>query len=117
MVVTRDLFNRFIAVYMMANRRHGAIYIGVTSQLLTRVQEHRDGQIPGFTKTYGLTRLVWYESLEGIFDAIQREKSLKKYRREWKINLIERENPEWADLYPSLVGEPGVHGWPGQARP
>ena len=116
-MVTRDAFNRFIAVYMMANRRHGTIYIGVTSQLLTRVQDYREKRIPGFTKTYGLTRLVWCESRESMIAAIQREKSLKKYKREWKINLIERENPNWEDLYPSLVSEPGVHGWPAQGRP
>jgi putative endonuclease len=116
-MVTRDSFNLFIAVYMMANDRYGTIYIGVTSQLLTRIQDHREKRIAGFTKTHGLTRLVWYESHEGMIDAIQREKSLKKYKRERKINLIERGNPDWKDLYPTLVGEPGVHGWPGQARP
>ena len=61
--------------------------------------------------------MVWYESHEGMTDAIQRETSLKKYRREWKINLIERKNPGWDDLYPALVGELSVHGWPAQGRP
>jgi putative endonuclease len=103
-VVARDKFNVFIAVYMMANRRHGAIYIGVTSRLPGRVIEHREGLIPGFTKTYSLKRLVWYEPHESMVAAIQREKSLKKYKREWKINLIERENPHWEDLFPALVG-------------
>jgi putative endonuclease len=103
-MVSRDNFNVFIAVYMMANRRYGTIYIGVTSRLPSRVFEHREGIIKGFTKTYGLKRLVWYEPHESMLAAIQREKSLKRYKREWKINLIERENPYWDDIYPALVG-------------
>jgi putative endonuclease len=103
-MVARDTFNVFIAVYMMANRRHGSIYTGVTSRLPGRINEHREGLIPGFTKTYGLKRLVLYEPHESMVAAIQREKSLKKYKREWKINLIERENPHWDDLLPALVG-------------
>jgi putative endonuclease len=103
-MVSRDKFNVFIAVYMMANRRHGIIYTGVTSRLPQRVIEHREGLIPGFTKTYDVHRLVWYERHESMVVAIQREKSLKKYNREWKINLIERENPYWEDMFPALVG-------------
>lgn len=105
-MVSRDTFNVFIAVYMMANRRYGAIYIGVTSELPNRILQHREGLIPGFTKRYGLHRLVWYEPHQIMTEAIQREKSLKKYMREWKINLIERENPHWEDLFPALVGIP-----------
>jgi putative endonuclease len=116
-MVTRDTYNRFIAVYMMASRRHGTIYIGVTSQLYKRIFEHREGQVPGFTRTYGVKRLVWYEPHESMVAAIHREKLLKKYPRQWKINLIERDNPDWDDLYPALVGETCVLGWPGQARP
>jgi putative endonuclease len=93
----------FIAVYMMTNRRHGTLYIGVTSDLITRVVQHQDGEIPGFTATYGLERLVWFEPHGSIVEAIQREKSLKKYRRDWKINLIERDNPTWDDLLPQLL--------------
>ena len=93
----------FIAVYMMTNRKHGTIYIGVTGNLIFRVGTHREGQVPGFTKKYGLKRLVWYERHESMFDAIRRETSLKKYKRDWKINLIERDNPHWIDLYPSLA--------------
>ena len=104
-MVARDPFNVFIAVYMMANRKHGTIYIGVTSRLVGRVADHREGLIEGFTKRYGLNRLVWYEPYESMVAAIQREKSLKKYKREWKINLIERENPDWDDLFPALVGK------------
>ena len=99
-MVSRDAF---IAVYMMSNRRHGTIYVGVTSQLITRAVQHRDGQIKGFTQKHGLKRLVWFEQFASIVDAIQREKTLKKYPRDWKTNLIERENPQWADLLPGLL--------------
>jgi putative endonuclease len=92
----------FIAVYMMSNRRHGTLYIGVTSDLITRVTQHRAGEIAGFTQCHGLHRLVWFEQWESVSEAIHREKSLKKYKREWKINLIERENRDWADLYPGF---------------
>jgi putative endonuclease len=103
-MVSRDDFNVFIAVYMMASRRHGTIYIGVTSGLPARVDQHREGKIAGFTKKYAVKRLVWYQPFERMTDTIQREKSLKKYPREWKINLIEEDNPDWDDLYPNLVG-------------
>jgi putative endonuclease len=103
-MVSRDAYNVLIAVYMMANRRHGTIYLGVTSQLPKRVWEHREGLVPGFTKAYGLKCLVWCEPHESMVAAIQRETSLKRYKREWKINLIERENPNWIDLYPWLMG-------------
>jgi putative endonuclease len=103
-MVSRDTFNVFIAVYMMASRRHGTIYTGVTSRLIARVGEHRDGLIDGFTKQYGVHRLVWYEPHELMTNAIRREKTIKKYPREWKINLIEAENPYWDDLFPGLVG-------------
>ncbi len=103
-MVSRDTFNVFIAVYIVTNRRHGTLYIGVTSRLPTRIYEHREGLIEGFTKTYGLKRLVWYEPHESMTDAIRRETSLKKYKREWKINLIEQDNPNWDDLYPVLAG-------------
>ena len=93
----------FIAVYQMTNRRHGTLYIGVTSDLVTRVVQHRDGEIPGFTATHGLKRLVWFEQHETIIGAIGRETSLKKYKREWKINLIERDNPQWQDLLPEII--------------
>ncbi len=105
---TRDLFNRFIAVYMMSNRRHGTIYVGVTSRLPARIGQHREGRIPGFTQDHGLKRLVWYEPHETMSHAIRREKSLKKYRRDWKINLIEQQNPNWDDLFPALTGDIGL---------
>ncbi|MFL6688742.1 MAG: GIY-YIG nuclease family protein [Alphaproteobacteria bacterium] len=102
-MVSRDSYNVCIAVYMMASRRHGTIYIGVTSRFPARIFEHRNDLVDSFTKKYGVHRLVWYEIHESILSAIQREKSLKKYKRDWKINLIERENPYWSDLYPALV--------------
>jgi putative endonuclease len=87
------------AVYIMANRRNGTLYIGVTNDIARRAYEHREGLLPGFTRTYGLKKLVWYEPFEDIGLAIRREKRLKKYPRQWKINLIEARNPHWVDLY------------------
>ena len=94
---------RFIAVYMLASRKHGTLYVGVTGDLITRVAQHRDGFFEGFTKRYGVTRLVWYETHDVITLAIRREKQLKKYKRDWKLNLIEDMNPLWEDLFPSLL--------------
>lgn len=91
-----------IAVYIMCDRYRGTLYIGVTSQFQTRMIQHRDGLIPGFTKRYGLKRLVWYETHEVMTVAIQRERSLKEWPRQWKINLIERDNPTWDDLYAAV---------------
>ncbi len=93
----------FIAVYMLTNRKHGTLYIGVTANLIARVGQHREQQVPGFTAKYGRHRLVWFEQHETIIGAIQREKSLKKYKRDWKLNLIERDNPGWDDLYLQLT--------------
>ena len=103
-MVARDPFNVFIAVYMMASKKHGTIYTGVTSRLPGRAFDYREGLIEGFTKKYGVHRLVWYEPHESMVAAIRREKRIKKYPREWKINLIERDNPNWDDLFPALVG-------------
>ncbi|HTX48852.1 MAG TPA: GIY-YIG nuclease family protein [Caulobacteraceae bacterium] len=86
----------------MSDHKQGTLYIGVTSDLLNRVAQHRAGSTEGFTKRYGLKRLVWFEAWESISEAIHREKALKKYRRDWKINLIERDNPHWGDLYPGF---------------
>jgi putative endonuclease len=95
------------AVYMMASRKHGTLYIGVTSALLTRVTQHREGVFEGFTKRYGVKRLVWIEWHDRIESAIHREKRLKEYPRQWKVNLIERENPDWHDLFPGFFREQG----------
>ena len=95
------------AVYMMASRKHGTLYVGVTSELLSRVAQHREGAIDGFTKQYGVKRLVWFERHDGIEAAIHREKRLKKYKREWKINRIEQDNPDWNDLFPQFFVDEG----------
>ena len=95
------------AVYMPASGRHGTLYVGVTNNLARRVHEHRTKQTPGFTSTYGVTRLVWYETYERIVEAIAREKTLKTWRRDWKIRLIEEANPDWSDLYTTLSGWTG----------
>jgi putative endonuclease len=93
----------YIAVYIMANKRNGTLYLGVTSNLPRRGYEHRDSIIEGFTKKYGVHMLVYYESHENMEAAIHREKRLKKYTRKAKIALIEKMNPEWKDLYETLL--------------
>ena len=95
-MVTRE---GIIAVYMMASGKHGTLYIGVTGNLARRAWEHREGLVPGFSKTYGCTRLVWWQSFERITNAIRREKTMKRWIRDWKTNLIEQDNPNWDDLY------------------
>ncbi len=89
-------------VYMLASGRHGTLYVGVTNDLARRIFEHKEQLTEGFTSRYGVTRLVWYESYNQITEAIAREKELKKWRRDWKIWLIEEMNPEWEDLYLAL---------------
>ncbi|TAL67747.1 MAG: GIY-YIG nuclease family protein [Bacteroidetes bacterium] len=83
----------------MASKKNGTTYIGVTNDLSRRVYEHRNGLVEGFTSKYKVNNLVYYETFEDIRYAIQREKQLKNWHREWKKNLIEKENPEWKDLY------------------
>ncbi len=85
-------------VYILASKRNGTLYVGVTSDLRRRMEEHKQGLIEGFTKKYGVKRLVWVERHESIAAAIQREKTIKKYPRHWKLNLIESLNPQWRDL-------------------
>jgi len=89
-------------VYLLASRLRGTLYVGVTSNLMKRVWEHKTKAIPGFTVRYGVDRLVWFESHESAEAAIRREKQIKEWKRDWKINLIERENPYWLDLYSGL---------------
>jgi putative endonuclease len=89
-------------VYILASKRNGTLYIGVTGNLRARVGQHREGLVPGFTKTYGVKRLVYFEEFANIDDALRREDRLKKYKREWKINLIQEKNTEWADLFEGL---------------
>jgi putative endonuclease len=93
------------AVYIMTNRKRGVLYVGVTSNLPNRSTEHREGSIKGFTKTYNPTRLVWYRAYDDARDAIDFEKKLKRWRRDWKFRLIEEMNPAWVDLWPELMGQ------------
>ena len=89
-------------VYILASRPHGTLYVGVTNDLVRRVSEHREGVVDGFTRRHGVKCLVYFEMHEDIEEAIKREKTLKRWRRAWKITLIEGENPQWIDLWGSL---------------
>ena len=91
-------------LYILASRRHGTIYTGCTTDLARRIEEHRDGLVPGFTKQYGVKRLVLVETHDDVGDAIVRERRIKQWRRDWKIRLIEEANPNWEDLAVSLLG-------------
>lgn len=90
-------------VYLLASRRNGTLYVGVTSNLVQRVWQHRNHLVEGFTKRYGVSRLVWFELHETMESAIRREKAIKEWKRAWKIQLIEETNPEWVDLFESLL--------------
>ena len=87
------------AVYILASERNGTLYIGVTSNLPQRIWQHREGLVEGFTNRYSVKMLVWYEMHESMESAIMREKALKKWRREWKLELIEQSNAQWRDLW------------------
>ena len=91
-------------VYILASRPVGTLYVGVTNDLVRRVYEHREGLVDGFTKTHGIKTLVYFEAHMDIDQAIAREKRLKRWRRAWKIQLIEHDNPDWRDLYDDLAG-------------
>ena len=92
------------AVYMLASRREGTLYIGVTSDLAKRVWEHKNELVDGFTKQYRVQRLVYYELHGDMLAAIEREKQMKKWNRRWKIEIIEKNNPEWRDLWNEIAG-------------
>ncbi len=94
---------RIPCVYMLASGRNGTLYIGVTSDLIQRVWQHRNGLAAGFTRRHGIHTLVWHEVHETMESAIAREKSLKEWKRAWKLALIEDTNPYWHDLYPDLI--------------
>jgi putative endonuclease len=96
-MLTRSYF-----VYLLASRRNGTLYVGITGDLKRRVWEHRQDLVEGFTKKYGVKLLVWYEHTESIESAIVREKQIKKWNRDWKIQLIESANPDWRDIYDEL---------------
>ena len=89
-------------VYMLASARYGTLYLGVTSDLIKRVWEHREGVVDGFTRKHEVKHLVWYETHADAISAITREKQIKKWSRAWKINLIQKDNPYWQDLYEML---------------
>ena len=90
-------------VYILASRARGTLYIGVTNDLVRRVYEHRNDVIGGFTSRYGVHTLVYYEMYQDVRDAIQREERLKRWRRAWKIELIEKDNKDWHDLWPGIA--------------
>lgn len=96
----------FIAVYIFASQRNGTVYVGVTSDLLQRGLEHREGRIDGFTRKYGCKLLVWWEQHGDMPSAIAREKQLKRFRRAQKLALIEKDNPQWRDLYEDFLLPP-----------
>ncbi|HSV55334.1 MAG TPA: GIY-YIG nuclease family protein [Burkholderiaceae bacterium] len=90
-------------VYLMASRKNGTLYVGVTSDLVRRVHEHKNGLAQGFTNRYAVHELVWFESTPSVEAAIHKEKQIKNWKREWKIALIEKTNPQWSDLYASIL--------------
>ncbi len=97
-------------VYILASRRNGTLYMGVTSDLIKRIYEHKHDSVDGFTKTYRMHTLVWYEQHETMASAILREKQLKKWNRAWKLRLIESMNSEWRDLWEDVTGSPPSRG-------
>jgi putative endonuclease len=95
--------NKLGYVYILTNKKDGTLYVGVTSDLSKRIHEHKTKPVSSFTKTYNLDKLVYYEVSDSIVQAITREKQLKNWHRQWKIDLIERNNPDWNDLYESIL--------------
>jgi putative endonuclease len=89
-------------VYLLASKPYGTLYVGVTSDLVKRVWEHKSKSVPGFTARYGVDKLVWFEAHDAAEAAIHREKQIKEWKRAWKISLIEHDNPHWVDLFPGL---------------
>ena len=96
--------SRLTAAYLLANRKHGTLYLGSALDLIARMSEHKSGAGSQFAAKYGVDRLVWFQQFMLVSEARDREYEMKKWRREWKINLIEEENPDWDDLYPTLIG-------------
>jgi putative endonuclease len=91
-------------IYILASNRNGTLYVGVTSDLVKRISEHKSKQVKGFSKKYNVTTLVYYEVHAGIEEAIIREKAIKAWKRKWKLELIEKNNPQWKDLYEEICG-------------
>ncbi|HTY81887.1 MAG TPA: GIY-YIG nuclease family protein [Dehalococcoidales bacterium] len=100
---------KYYYVYILASKRRGTLYIGVTNDLIRRVHEHKNGTLPGFTSRYKVHNLVYFQQCEDIESVIQREKRLKSWHREWKIKLIEETNPNWNDLYQTLFQDGFQH--------
>ncbi len=98
----RDMKNP--TVYLLASQRNGTLYVGVTSDLVNRVWQHRTDEMDGFSKKYNVHLLVWYEQHPSMESAIIREKAIKKWKRAWKVVLIEESNPDWGDLWPMING-------------
>jgi putative endonuclease len=94
---------RHYYVYILASRMYGTLYVGITNNLIRRIWEHKNDVVAGFSKDYRVHRLVWFEAHETPIGAITREKQIKKWNRDWKVNLIQAQNPEWNDLYESIV--------------
>ena len=90
-------------VYILASKKNGTLYTGVTNDLIRRIHEHKEGLVEGFTKKYAISRLVHYEGYSDIAEAIAREKCIKKWKRQWKVELIEESNSQWEDLYYGLI--------------
>ncbi|MES2001186.1 MAG: GIY-YIG nuclease family protein [Pseudomonadota bacterium] len=103
-------------VYIMANQKNGTMYVGATSDLVKRIWEHRDNVVPGFTRRYGCNLPVWFEVHDDVEEARRRELQLKKWKRAWKIRVIEEANFDWADLYPAIVDPAGAGLDPGLRR-
>lgn len=95
--------NKQPAVYILASKRNGTLYVGVTSDLIKRIWQHKNDVVKGFTERYSVHQLVWYELHETMESAIRKEKMLKNWKRVWKLKLIERSNPNWQDLYGTIV--------------
>jgi len=100
--ITKTLMKSYY-IYLLASKKNGTLYVGITNDLIHRVWQHKNNVHEGFTKKYQVHNLVWYESTNDVDVALHREKQIKKWRRQWKINLIEKENPGWKDLYKELV--------------
>src|SRR5437763_5983103 len=95
--------DRQFYVYILTNKRYGTLYVGITNDLIRRTWEHKNHCVDGFTKEHGCDRLVWYEVHSTAYEAIRREKLIKKWHRDWKINLIQAMNPDWEDLYRAII--------------
>ncbi len=91
-------------VYMLASKKNGTLYTGMTNDLIRRIFEHKQGMVKGFTQKYGIKTLVWYEQHNDVLEAIKREKNIQAWKRAWKLELIEKSNPDWDDLYEEIAG-------------